>query len=243
MSFIFAVVVVPAGFAGLIYSLHERGFFNLGELQISVVKADEHASFYEPLAKKIETAMAKYKGQSLFQLDLNQLKTQLLKEAWIEQVHLTRRWPQTIQLQIQSKKIPFIFIEKERYARPVLEDGTLLERVPLERAPQAVVLVSPEFKTQLELRKKAVAVLNEVPKDSGVLNQAKISEIKFDEKDGFWMTLIGGGTEVRLGHEQFALRAARVSQVLNYLQDREMNARVIDADLSKKVVVRLRKGP
>jgi cell division protein FtsQ len=243
MKLIFALVVVPSVFGGLVYSLHERGFFNLSSLEISVLKADEHSSFYEPLAQKIEKALSQHKGSSLFQLDLTELKTQILKEPWVEQVHLTRRWPQSIQIQIQSKKIPFILIEKDRYARPVLEDGTLLERVPLERAPQAVVLVGPDFRDQLELRQKAVRVLSEVPKEAGVLTQSKISEVRFDTKDGFWLTLVGGGTQVRLGHEQFALRAARVSQVLNYLQDREMNARVIDADLSKKVVVRLRKGP
>jgi cell division protein FtsQ len=232
MKLIFALVVVPSVFGGLVYSLHERGFFNLSSLEISVLKADEHSSFYEPLAQKIEKALSQHKGSSLFQLDLTELKTQILKEPWVEQVHL-----------IQSKKIPFILIEKDRYARPVLEDGTLLEPVPLERAPQAVVLVGPDFRDQLELRQKAVRVLSEVPKEAGVLTQSKISEVRFDTKDGFWLTLVGGGTQVRLGHEQFALRAARVSQVLNYLQDREMNARVIDADLSKKVVVRLRKGP
>lgn len=243
LKLIFALVVVPSAFAGLIYSLHERGFFNLSSLEISVLKAEEHSSFYEPLAEKMEKTLSKHKGRSLFHLDLTELKTQMLKEPWVEQVHLTRRWPQSIQIQIQSKKIPFILIEKDRYARPVLEDGTVLERVPLERAPQAVVLVGPDFKAQLELRKKAISVLSEVPKEAGVLIPSKISEVRFDAKDGFWLTLVGGGTQVRLGHDQFALRAARVSQVLNYLQDREMNARVIDADLSKKVVVRLRKGP
>lgn len=243
LKLIFALVVVPSAFAGIVYSLHERGFFNLSILEISVIKAEEHSSFYEPLAKNLAKALSKHKGSSLFHLDLALLKTQILKDSWVEQVHLTRRWPQSIQVEIHSKKIPFILIEKDRYARPVLEDGTLLERVPLERAPQAVVLVGSDFQSEIELRKKAIAVLGEIPREVGALVQSKISEVRFDEKDGFWLTLVGGGTEVRLGHDQFALRAARASQVLNYLQDREMNARVIDADLSKKVVVRLRKGP
>ena len=39
------------------------------------------------------------------------------------------------------------------------------------------------------------------------------------------------------------IKAQRVSQVLEYMETRQLEARVIDANLSKKVLVRLRKDP
>jgi cell division protein FtsQ len=39
------------------------------------------------------------------------------------------------------------------------------------------------------------------------------------------------------------LKAARVAQVIEYMETRQLEARVIDANLSKKVLVRLRKDP
>jgi cell division protein FtsQ len=39
------------------------------------------------------------------------------------------------------------------------------------------------------------------------------------------------------------LKADRVGQVLDYLEKHELDARVIDANLTKKVLVRLRKRP
>ncbi len=55
------------------------------------------------------------------------------------------------------------------------------------------------------------------------------------------MTLIRTGVRVKIGEDQVALKAARVSQVVDYLDAKQFDARVIDANLSKKVLVRLRK--
>ena len=46
-----------------------------------------------------------------------------------------------------------------------------------------------------------------------------------------------------MGDDQFIVKGARVNQVLEYLESNEFKARVIDATLSQKVLVRLRKGP
>ena len=67
--------------------------------------------------------------------------------------------------------------------------------------------------------------------------------MSYKEKEGFWLTLIRSGVEVRIGEELVPLKSARVSQVLDYLKSHQFEARVIDADLSQKVLVRLRKDP
>jgi cell division protein FtsQ len=49
--------------------------------------------------------------------------------------------------------------------------------------------------------------------------------------------------KIKLGEDQFAVKSARVSQVMDYLEKRDLKARVIDANLSKKVLVRLQQSP
>ncbi len=57
------------------------------------------------------------------------------------------------------------------------------------------------------------------------------------------MTMIKTGIQVKMGEDQVSLKSARVAQVVDYLETRQFDARVIDANLSKKVLVRLRKDP
>jgi cell division protein FtsQ len=48
---------------------------------------------------------------------------------------------------------------------------------------------------------------------------------------------------VKLGNENFESKSLRVSQVIDYIENKQIEARVIDANLSQKVLVRLRKEP
>ena len=54
---------------------------------------------------------------------------------------------------------------------------------------------------------------------------------------------MSSGMRVNLGDDEVLKKSLRVSQVLNYVDEHQLDARVIDANLSKKVLVRLRKGP
>jgi hypothetical protein len=57
------------------------------------------------------------------------------------------------------------------------------------------------------------------------------------------MTLIQPAVQVVLGEDSLNTKVERVAQVLNYLSAEQIKGRVIDASFSKKVLVRLRKGP
>ena len=51
------------------------------------------------------------------------------------------------------------------------------------------------------------------------------------------------GLRVKVGEDRVRTKSFRISQVLDYLDSRKFQARVIDANLSQKVLVRLRKEP
>jgi cell division protein FtsQ len=104
------------------------------------------------------------------------------------------------------------------------------------------LLDGEQFEKNIEMRKKAIRLMSEVPAD-GKFSKRNISELRYDPKEGFWATLIQSGIRVKIGEENIPLKSARVAQVIEYMETRQLEARVIDANLSKKVLVRLRKDP
>jgi len=125
---------------------------------------------------------------------------------------------------------------------PVMGDGKFLDPISSSEAPDVVLLEGETFYKTPELRKKAIQMIDEIP-DIGSFSAANISAIRHDSKDGFWISLIKPAIDVKMGEDQFVVKGARVNQVLEYLDTNEFKARVIDANLSQKVLVRLRKDP
>jgi cell division protein FtsQ len=93
-----------------------------------------------------------------------------------------------------------------------------------------------------KVREGALNVISSLPA-SGRMSAAQVAEIGFDRKEGYWIKLLNSETKVNFGDEQFEIKSARISQVIDYLESRNLKARVIDANLSKKVLVRLQQSP
>ena len=55
--------------------------------------------------------------------------------------------------------------------------------------------------------------------------------------------LLQNGLQIKIGDEHVRTKSFRISKVLDYLDSKKFQARVIDANLSQKVLVRLRKDP
>ena len=93
-----------------------------------------------------------------------------------------------------------------------------------------------------ELQTKVIDLLNQLP-SKGLLTPDQISEIQFNDEDGFLITLIKTGQQIRFGTDSFEIKSLRANQVLDYLQSKGLESRVIDLNFSKKVLVRLRNQP
>jgi cell division protein FtsQ len=143
---------------------------------------------------------------------------------------------------VAPREVKLLFVNADGSLSPIVEDGNFLPSVSAKEAPDVALLEGEIFLKDTRLRKQAVGVINEIPKD-GRFSQKTISEMSFDSKEGFWATLIQSGIRVKLGEENIPIKALRVGQVIEYMETRNLQARVIDADLSKKVLVRLRKDP
>lgn len=239
IKFFLGILVLPTIVAGILYSLDKNGFFNITELDIAVENSVAQPQYLQPFVQELDKYLETYRGASLWGLEMNQLAADLSKYSWIEEISLARRWPSKLLVSIRAKDVKMILLTKQGKLLPIVSNGQALEPVEIKQAPDVAILRGEVFEKKPELRKSAIQVIDQIPYE-GAFSQKTISEIRYDEKDGFWMTMIKDGIQVKLGHDQVALKSARVGQVMEYMNSRKQNAQVIDANLSKKVLVRLK---
>lgn len=242
LSLFFGLIVIPAAVVATIYQLNKNGFFSLDHIEITVENEAYQEQFQKPLVADLDRKMEAYRGKSLWDLDLGEISKVVSRLKWVENVYLSRSWPTRLNVRVIAKDIQLLYVNKAGLMFPVVAEGQLLDGVTSKEIPDVVLLHGDVFEKDKEMRKRAVNLIAEIPAE-GKFSKKNISELRFDQKEGFWATLIQSGIRVKIGEEQVPLRANRVSQVLEYMEGRQIEARVIDANLSKKVLVRLRKAP
>lgn len=242
LTLFLAFIVIPAAVVATIYQLNKNGFFDLDNIEITVENKAYQEQFQKPLVADLDSKMESFRGKSLWDLDLVEISKMISNLNWVENVYLSRSWPTRLNIRVVARDVKLVFVNKAGQMFPVVAEGQLLDGISSKQIPDVTLLHGDVFEKDKELRKRAVKLIEEIP-DEGKFSRKNISEIRFDNKEGFWATLIETGIRVKIGEEQVPLRASRVSQVLEYMESRQIEARVIDANLSKKVLVRLRKAP
>ncbi len=236
------LIVLPGAIFCALWSLEEGGFFHIDSIEISLMRENTQPKFLQPYLQDLEKKMEALRGQSLWKVDLFKVASEISKIEWIEDVSFSRRWPSSLVISLKPKEIYFVMLGKGGKLLPVTESGETLTAVDLKQAPDVPILQSEVFHQKADVRKKAIDMMKEISAD-GSFSRKTISEVHFENREGFWMTLIKNGVKVKMGDDRIALKSARVSQVLDYMEAKNFSARVIDANLSKKVLVRLRKDP
>lgn len=242
LKLILTFVVLPVAAFGFFYVLDERGFFNLNQIEI-VVESSSHAK--QALKKSVERLdqqLEILRGQSLWSLKLNSISDQLDNEKWIKSFHITRRWPATLQVTVKPESLFFVYINQAGQVVPVLENGSFLEPLAAGDSPDLPIAMGSDFEKSQKIRLKAIEILNQIP-EQGTFSRQTISEIHHDNKSGFSFMLTQNGLRIKIGEDKVRTKSFRISKVLDYLESKKFQARVIDANLSQKVLVRLRKDP
>lgn len=242
LKFFFGLVILPGLIIGVFYSLENHGFFNIDHVELAVEEAPASSAYLQPLLKKLNARLDVYQGVSLWKIDLPRVSSEISALDWVDDVTISRRFPSKIRITVRPKEVKFLFFGGGGRLVPVVTDGSFLEPVDPRLAPDVPLLIGENFAQKSELRKKSVKVFEDLPSE-GSFSRQSISEIRYDSKEGFWVTLVKSGIKVKMGEEQISLKSARVSQVIDYMDIHQFQARVIDANLSKKVLVRLRKDP
>ncbi|MCB0368240.1 MAG: FtsQ-type POTRA domain-containing protein [Bdellovibrionales bacterium] len=236
------VVLLPILIAVPLWNLNNQGYFKLKNIQMNLMSSGSSASYMDTLKSNLEKKLLSYNGKSLFEIDLTNIATLLEKEKWIKSFEIQRSWPDSIEIKIKNYELVMLYWNEKNEVYPIFENNEILDRVEKKELPDRIYLFDKKIASNRELRSKAIEVIQRLP-EKGPLRQSEIAEIGYDSKLGFWLQLIKNNILVKLGEEKIELKSERVSNVIDYLDSKQIDARVIDANLSQKVLVRLRKDP
>jgi cell division protein FtsQ len=234
-----------------VYSLEQQGFFKISKIEINVDTMQSQKSFVEPRLEQLRAKLETIKGISLWRAPLSDISKTIKQEKWVKNFQLSRVWPSGIKLDIQADDVAILVFPKSdettsiseaSQIKPITKSGQVLEKINSTQAPNAIVTHDTDLLISEKVRAGALNVISSLP-SSGRMSAAQVAEIGFDRKEGYWIKLLNSETKVNYGDEQFEIKSARISQVIDYLESRNLKARVIDANLSKKVLVRLQQNP
>jgi cell division protein FtsQ len=234
-----------------VYSLEQQGFFEINQVDIYVDTLASQKNFITPRLDQLRNKLNAIKGISLWNAPLSELSKTIKQEKWIKNFQLSRVWPSGILLKIETDDVAILVFPKADEAssigevsqiKPITKSGHVLDKINSKQAPNAIVTHDADLLISQKVRNGALNVIAALPK-SGKMSQEQVAEIGYDRKEGYWIKLLNSETKVSFGEEQFEIKSARISQVIDYLESRNLKARVIDANLSKKVLVRLQQSP
>ena len=234
-----------------VYSLDQQGFFKIDKVELKVNTLTSQKNYVEPRVVQLRVKLEAVKGIPLWKAPLSELSKTIKEEKWIKNFQLSRVWPSGILLEVQTDDVAILVfpgveettsIGEVSQIKPITKSGQVLEKINSKQAPNAIVTHDSELLISQKIREGALSVIAALP-SSGRMAESQISEIGYDHKEGYWIKLLNSETKVNFGEEQFEIKSARISQVIDYLESRNLKARVIDANLSKKVLVRLQQTP
>ncbi|MBX3016752.1 MAG: FtsQ-type POTRA domain-containing protein [Bdellovibrionaceae bacterium] len=238
----FGVLAVAGLVVATPFILQREGFFKIESVEISLNEGVMMPAWLQSEWQSMRKDALKMKGRDLWSLDMDEVVREIKARPWVREVSLSRSWPDALVLSIDPKELKALARAKKGALVPVLEDGTTLSAEQMTNFV-SLPIFSGEITNEDPARiKEALRLLSLFP-GQGVLSIDRVSEVGFHEKEGYWILVMPFATKVRWGFGDFEKKISRVKQVMEYLDSRQIGARVIDADLSKKVVVRLRKTP
>lgn len=242
LKWLLILIFVPAFLFLSIYILDKNRVFAVRQINIEVVTIESQKKYPQPYVERIQQRLNEFVGQSLWTVSLNEISKILKQEKWIQQFHISRQWPVEINLTLQPYELSYLIIQPKGNSEdifiPVTSKADLLPAIDSTQTPSLAILKGADFSSDVNKRKKAIELLEALPR-KGKVNSQKLSEVSYDRKEGYWIRLIDSETQIKLGENDFGIKSARVAEVLQYLEKKDLKARVIDANLSKKVLVRL----
>ncbi len=245
--FIFSAALV-LGTGLILGGLHHAGLFIVQTIPVEIIgQAPNQTSLQTqagPRGLKLRTqgALKSFDNRKIWDIELGQVKAAILQDEWVKDVLISRSFPNSLNVRIVPKQTALVLVGAKGELWPITDDGKRLATLPADALPDVPLLRGDIFNRDEVKRKEAIQFALNLP-DKGAITQANVSEIFWNKEDGYSLMLMQPKVEVKLGLESLDTKVLRAGQVMNYLASHDLKGRVIDASFSKKVLVRLRKGP
>lgn len=162
----------------------------------------------------IAAVLAEHIKTSFWQLDLQQLQAILERDPWIDNVSISRRWPDRLKV---------IVVEQNPVARWG-ERGFVNNKAELVLAEDAAEKLANLPRLQAQ-DASLVRLMQNYQVIATVMNtrNLKVSQIELDRR-GSWLVQVDGGVDIHFGRHQLQERMRRFAQVF----DRQLATRWAD---------------
>jgi cell division septal protein FtsQ len=241
LGWTFALLVLLLAGAGVWLALNPR-WIKIETIQLELAPVSGEALLYQRIRASLQPQFQHFAGRFFWEVPLSQVYDITLKDKRVRKVSVYREFPSRLRVEIEPQTPVLAYLAGDNRIYPVAADATLLPALNLADAPDLPILRGEDLRDEQKLRESALELF-ELVSNEGSLRKKAISEILYSKKDGFRIFLNGTSSEVKMGDADFGPKISRVEKVLAYLDSQNIKGRVIDARFSKKVVVRVRKGP
>ncbi|MFK8139390.1 MAG: cell division protein FtsQ/DivIB [Bdellovibrionales bacterium] len=238
LSSVFVALVAVGGFL-----LDREGFFNLSQFEVVFVDFPTENEFpaMTNWRDRLKENYSSLDGRSLWSLPIASIHDSILKEGWIADLNIRRRFPKTLSIEIKPKEwIASIHLPSKNEWVGVSSDCELLPTIGVDQFADVPLMIGDQFKKNEELRRIVCSVVNELPVQ-GLLSRKTISEIRSYEEGELELSLLGSDTKIKINSEHHGLKVQRLLKVMEYLEEKNLTASVISSGFAKKIVVKLRK--
>ena len=235
--FFLSIVILP------IFFLNKKGFFDIKKINVEMAeRTSSDRLYFQSLITKLVQDLERYKNNSLLQVKLREVHKILLESAWIKNYEIRKEWPETLAIKIIPNEVVMLYWDKQHNPYAVYENNKMELVSDKMLIPDKIHNYDHTIFMNEGLRKRMIDLIQNLP-ENGPVVESEVAQVGYTQQTGFWLELIKKQIEIKLGEENLNLKLDRVSNVLEYLSQKQINARVIDANLNQKVLVRLRKDP
>ena len=106
--------------------------FRLERIQLSMDKAN--SLYWQDQFKEVLSELQSYKGRTLWQLSLSQIRKMLERRGWVQDFRIMRHFPDELQIHLQPKRIvALLVLPNSQWGSPLTYEGDILSHAPLTR--------------------------------------------------------------------------------------------------------------
>ncbi|GEM_PF-2656999 len=244
-SSLFLIVFIPTVLLLSFLELKKSGFFLIKDVSFQIEAPNKQMGFYQSLSKKVEHSISMLKGRSYWEPVLPSDLNLQGQNMWIEGYSIYKKFPN--QMVVKLKASPILFVYKKNGKSFIYcknEKRTQILPQSLDFLAVPVIQLNPNDESEQDdiLLSKIKDFVAQLP-DDGPISLASIRSLRWDNKKGFELEMLPDGVKIYLGHEDVKTRLTRVTRVLSYLRENGIQARVIDSNFLKKVLVKPRSQP
>ncbi|MFA5515080.1 MAG: FtsQ-type POTRA domain-containing protein [Desulfuromonadales bacterium] len=182
-------------------------------------------------------------GVSIFQIDLNAVGRKIEENPWVAQAQVERVYPREVVIRIRERAPCAIvnlgylyYVDAEGVVFKMLEPGDELDFPVLTGIERKFLLDQPEAAGKIMT--EAMSVFDAVAGRSD-FTLGDVSELHYDQIEGYVLTTMAGGVPIRLGFGSFAHKLDRLERIYPELKSRLATLKYIDLNVADRVIVRV----